>query len=623
MPQTTQTTVTDNPSQFFQIVEAKKDRIAQLPEKAQQRFYRIAFKKFLLPRLTASGLDPKSMDEAEAKFTSRMMGKKTEPFSRDFGKPPVEDERASLGEAARGTVDELKNIGKLVGTGKGFEPNSPGGAFLEGGYAKLAGMVKNLEGLNERLDDYIAKIPGLKKIGEADKRLSQGIRKQAAQEESTYDLAKGAHPTAAGLGGAMADLEATGGIFTAPSHTLQAVKNPLLRHALGGAAGAMAVAPYYGTKSEDLPMHALTGAAGNLLIGPLGNLLAGRGSVATRRIMSRGPAKTVSAATSDLDALAQESFKKPWASTTPQERQQLIQAYTAKTKAAAQEARKPKSVQASTPTPKEAVKPTVAPKDSPEQNKWRQQQYQKLRRAGVDPRTQRDQVHAGRTAEEILAKQAGGSVGEHVAAVGIAAQETPEVGKAVKGVKSVTEVITPKDHLDSIKKELRGQYPNNSEEAIDKAAREQLAHENKVEKQTGRVVRVPEGQHGTGDIGKKAVKAEKEAAARAKAASAQPSQEVGYEGSGKEGKGTPVPITPTEIPLVELISGIKSFKHEGLNGARLAQTLERDPRWGKLDDVEKRAALEKMYQAYATKVGVEGATNKSIDELYVTLQHGH
>lgn len=528
MPQNQTTSSLPGPEQLFMLLDQKKDRFAKLPETAQRRFLHFAFRQYLVPKLKASGLDDKSMNEARDKFTSRMLGQKTEPFSKDFGRPPKSAEEEGPGALASAGI---------------------------GGFAKLSGMVKHLEGWNEKLDDYISTIPGLGKIGRADKKLSQNVGKAAGELESLYDDVYKAHPTAAKAGAIGADVLASGPAYEGAGIAAQAVKNPLLRGAISGAGGAVASSPLYGHNAQEIGKDALYGAVGGAALSPLAKMLGGA---------SRSKASRMTAPTAE----APKPFKS-WVDMTPEEQSAIRSAKQPKGKPSAKAS---VSTKEGTPTP-------VAPKDSADSAKWRQEQYVKLKRGGVNPNTYRDQVHAGKSAEDILgAVKTGASVGEKAAATGIALQETPEVEKAVKGVATAAKIGTPTQPI-----------------------------------------KIPEGQHGQGKLGKNAIKAEAEAKARAKAAAAQPAQEVGFEGSGKESSGTPVPIAPTQIPIVDAISSLHNFRGGGMDGSKLARLIEGNPKFKALNEVEQRAALEKTYQAFGEKLGIEGADSMSLDELYVRL----
>lgn len=588
MPQMTEATTQINPNDFFRLINDKKDRVSQLPESSQKRLYNIAFKKFLLPKLTKSGIQGKDLEEARTKFTNRMMGQDTEPLSKDFGK---------AGQP---------------------EPEKPGVLTSAGvsGYAKLAGMVGHLADWDLKLDKLMQPKGNFKR--DAVGRLIDEIGKGAKQEEGLYDVAAEAHPTAAKVGAIASDVAASGPAFKTGGIAAQAIKNPLLRGAVGGALGGAASSPLYGGSGQDVLKNAAIGGVGGAIFNPLMDMLAGRIGSAAGKIASRvASPKAVASGGNELDQLAQKKFGKPWGGLAPQERQQLMTDFAAEQRATQAEAQKgTKSAKAAPATQKEAAKVSTAPADSPEKSKWRQEQYKTLRRSGIDPRTVRDQVHAGKSAQEILAAQSGAKaqdIGTRTAATGIALQETPEVEKAARGVSTVSNLTK---ELDADANSLYGKDYKD-------LTQEQKLAVTKAGIKTGSVVtKVPEGQHGSGKLGQNAKKAEREAAARASAAAAQPSAEVGYEGSGKEGKGAAVPITPTQVPLIDALSGIKTLKIPGYDGAKMFKLLEGNPKFKAMPDEEKRAALEKMYQAIGDKYGIEGAENMSLDELYVRLTSG-
>jgi hypothetical protein len=84
-----------------------------------------------------------------------------------------------------------------------------------------------------------------------------------------------------------------------------------------------------------------------------------------------------------------------------------------------------------------------------------------------------------------------------------------------------------------------------------------------------------------------------------------------------------VATAPTEVPVVELVSGIKSIKTPNLDGAKMFKVVESSPLFKRMSDEEKRMTLEKVYQSVGAKLGIEGAEDMSLDELYVRITNAN
>ena len=652
-----QTTASSNPlpppDQLFQLLKDKRKQFRAMPENFQKKFLDISFRLYMKPKLTKMGVQGKDMEEAQNQFVARMKGQKPGPLSKEFG------------QAGMPKVEESSTATKIAGSLTG------------GAYAKLAGITANLGEWDKKLDALVGRGSGptywSPKAAQPQRdALGQLIDLEGSQarqdEKKVYDIAREASPLGAWAGATAASLGAASPFFEGVNAPLQVIKNPLLRRALTGAVGEIPTRALSGPDSHQpfgLGTGMLIGALGGIGLGKLYDMLkGGKAKSAVSGVASKlgkSEKAVVTSTTREIDELAQKKFGKPWGSLTQDQQTQLSSEFATQqsTEFEAEHAAKQKP-KAAAPAPTGTPVP-AGPKDTPEHSQWRSEQYKKLRRAGVDVKAVRDQVHAGKTAEEIIAARAGqpravqnvghlkpeelnsgawslfgkqnfadlnpqqqeqviqgfnktkvvdttkaAEMGQRAAATGLALQETPEVEKAVKGISTVAPKKATLDKLDAA--------INRRESARNPMARSQASKT---------VENVKKAIAGDAEAAKRVKHAEGEAARRAEAAAAQPSAAAGFEGGGKEGAGTPVPVAQTQIPTVELISQLKSLKTPAYDGAKMFKWLENHEPFKKMDDVEKRAALEKVYQAVGVKLGIEGAEDMSLEELYVRLQHGH
>ncbi len=440
--------------------------------------------------------------------------------------------------------------------------------------AKATGIVKTLLDWEAKADKFF----GASRENRVDKFLDKMRETASKMESEEWETAQRLWPagaTAGALGGELAMLSgpARGASMLVPKAASKApLALKMLSRAGRGAAGVGAFKAGTTTDPGEIGTAAAIGGVAGPILDPAIEKLEGMiGSRLARRaaVGARAPAK----ATSQLDEISQAKFKKNWSELAPDERQVLIQESAASAKAA-RDAARAKTTKA--PSAKAAAKPTVGavatPADTAANAKWRQAQYVKLSKAGFSTKEvniSRAKVRQGITAEQILAKrmgigsQIGATVApsEKLAASAIAQAENPQVADAVKGL-----------------------------------------------------TKVAEGVHGEGPLGKRAAKAESEAAARAKAASEAPRPEVGFTETGEA-----VPLAERKLPAVEALDAMKQIKVPGFDVSMVWKAIEGARKAGRLSEDDMYGAMTQVYRAMGAKLGIEDTEGMSLEELFVRL----
>lgn len=443
-------------------------------------------------------------------------------------------------------------------------------AFGGAAYAKAAGIVKTLSDW----DLKAAKAIGGDREARRDSFMKR-LRDYAAKRESeVYGQASETSPKAAKAGAFASEIAMLSPGYEAGAALVpKAAKGAslaakTLSRAGRGAAGFAGYEAGRTTDPSEIGKAAATGAVAGPVVDPAVEKLFG---VLGRLFGSKAEKAASQAKPSATSAAAPTKFK-PWVQMSQAEKDAYV-----KTAPAAQ-AKTPKISAKPSTTVASVAKPVA---DTKEAAQWRQRQYVKLSKAGVRPVGDiKDKVQQGMTAEQILGERGGVStpppsveaksptLAAKVADVAIAQAEGPQAAAAIKGV-----------------------------------------------------TKVAEGVHGTGALGKKAVKAEAEAGVRAKAIrEAAPLQEKAFEPSADEGKpGQAVPITRPGLTNVEAIDTLKGIKVEGFDVGMIHRAFEAARKSGKYPEEELRAGLEKAYQTIGQKMGIEHAETMSLEELYARL----
>lgn len=626
MPQEQQ--VEPRPEQVFALIRDKREKLLKAPKDMQSLFLGSVFDQYIRPTLQKGGLNPEQMTQARSKWASQMLGQEAPPL--DFKGPDVEKPGFKEGLSALGV----------------------------GAQAKAEGIVKNLLDWDEKLAKYIGDVEFSPKhpLGvwvphkeSAIEKVRNRLRDQASKDEAElYGLASSVSPRAAKAGAMISEAALTAPLYEAGAGVGGALAKAgnlgkTATRVARGAGGMAGVSPLVTSDPSQVAKNVGIGAVAGPVMDPaiegllktLGRFVGRSAGSAVGKRATTQVEKAVPKATNELDAIAQGKFKKDWTLLTPDEKQVIIKETaeaTQKSRTAAKVAKKaPGAASATTPTP-----------DSAASSRWRQDQYRKLGKAGIKPiGVIKDKVQKGMTAEQIINERAGvsapPSVGDSIATSAVTQAENPQVEKAVKGISNIakegkgTSVVHLIDEppttnlserksfygseIERAKGIIRNPVATEEEKkyaaVVLKDSREALAD---LEKQNTGVKKIPEGVHGAGPLGKRAAHAEAEAAARAKAASAQPSVPSGFSEEGKA-----VPLASQGLPTVELIDSLKGIKVPGFDVSVLYKVLEQYRKAGKVPEDKLLEGIDKTYRIVGEKLSIENADTMPLEELYMKV----